>query len=162
MNSFDMITENIAVGSNQSSYDSFDLIINLDYPNNGVKQDKIIYINENGKRIINCGYSDFTYYSLEKEGWILKSDLTEEKLSKLYNIICKHLGNLYSKYKILFHCKEGISRSSTVAIYYISRINEKAQKDVYEHMKTKRPCINPNPHFRKILGLDYTEPPLYD
>lgn len=119
-----------------------------------MKQDKIIYINENGKRVINCGYSDFIYYSLEKEGWILKSDLSDEKLSKLYNIICKHLENL--EYKILFHSKAGISRSSTVAIYYISRINEKSPKDVYEHMKIKRPCINPNPHFRKILGLEYT------
>ena len=157
MNSFDMITETVAVGSNKSSYDSFDLIINIDYPNNGVKKDKVVYINEKGKGLINCGYSDFTYYSLEKEGWLLKSDLTQEKLDKLYYIISKYLENFKYK-KILFHCKAGISRSSTVAIYYLSKLNHKTPKEIYDDMKTKRPCINPNAHFRKILGLDYTEP----
>jgi len=155
-----MITETVAVGSNKSSYDLFDVIVNLDYPNNGAKEDDVLCTEENGKHIIKCGYSDFTHYvSYERDKWILGSDLNEEKLENLYNIIIRNVKN---NSKILFHCRQGISRSSTVAIYYLSKITGKSTKDVYSYMKRKRSCINPNAHFRKILGLNYVMPKLFD
>ena len=56
--------------------------------------------------------------------------------------------------KILFHCYAGISRSSTVAIAYLSRLVNKTTKEVYNMVKEKRPRIEPNPFFKQLLGLD--------
>lgn len=146
-NDYDMITDNVAIGSHKASYDAFDLIINLDYPHNGIKFREIVYEKKEDKQIIKCGYID-----VENGG------LTSDSLNKLLNII-----NDYKKEikkddpKILFHCYAGVSRSATVAIYYLSKTQNKTTKEVYELAKEKRPCINPNSAFRKIIDLEINE-----
>ena len=69
---YDMITEHVAIGSYQASYESFDLVINLDYPENNVKfgevvhsTHKIKHIKEDIKEdkdihVIKCGYNDIS------------------------------------------------------------------------------------------------------
>jgi dual specificity MAP kinase phosphatase len=141
---YDMITDMVAIGSYQASYDQFDLIINLDYPENNVKFGKIVTINKGNKRIIACGYNDTI-----KDG-----GLTYDKLEDLLNRIDDFKKEIQKDIKILFHCYAGISRSSTVAIAYLSKINNKTTKEIYELVKEKRPRINPNETFRKMIELD--------
>ena len=139
---YDMITEDIAIGSYQASYEPFDLIINLDYPQNHVKQNEVHYSIENNKHIIRCGYND-----MEING------LTTKKIDDLLNRI-EEIKKEKKDPKILFHCYAGISRSSTVAIAYLSRLVNKTTKEVYNMVKEKRPRIEHNPFFKQLLGLD--------
>ena len=55
--------------------------------------------------------------------------------------------------KILFHCYVGVSRSATVAIAYLAKSENKTIQEIYELTKHKRPRINPNETFRKMIGL---------
>ena len=135
---YDMITEDVAIGSYQASYEPFDLIVNLDYPYNHVKLNEVSYKIENNKHIIRCGYEDGTY-----AGW------TSEKLEHILEMIKDT-----NKKKILFHCYAGVSRSSTLEIAYLARCENKTTAEMYEFVKQKRPRINPNSHFRILLGLD--------
>ncbi len=141
---YDMITDTVAIGSYQASYEPFDLIINLDYPENEVKFGEVIVINRPNKRIIKCGYDDTI-----KDG-----GLTYDKVEDLLNRINEFKKEMQKDIKILFHCYAGVSRSSTVAIAYLSKITNKTTKEIYQFAKEKRPRINPNLTFRKMIGLD--------
>ena len=46
---YHMITDNIAVGSSASDYQNFDIIVNLNYPENNVSEDDIEISKSNGK-----------------------------------------------------------------------------------------------------------------
>ena len=72
-----MITDKVAIGSYQASYEPFDLIINLDYPENNVKFEEVEVINKENKKIIKCGYNDT----------IKDSGLTDNTLKDLLNRI---------------------------------------------------------------------------
>lgn len=143
---YDMITDTVAIGSYQSSYDPFDLVINLNYPENDVKFGDIVCINKGNTRIIKCGYNDYND--------VIKSGLTSDKLEDLLNIIENYKKDIQKEIKILFHCYAGVSRSATVAIAYLSKIENKTTKEIYKLAKEKRPRINPNYAFRKMIGID--------
>lgn len=139
---YDMITDKVAIGSYQASYEPFDLIINLDYPENNVKFEEVEVINKENKKIIKCGYNDT----------IKDSGLTDNTLKDLLNRIEDFKRETLDP-KILFHCYAGVSRSATVAIAYLAKSEKKTTKEIYELAKEKRPRINPNETFRKIIGL---------
>jgi len=139
---FDMITENVAIGSYQASYKSFDIVINLDYPHNKVEKNKIHEYYVETAYVIACGYDDCEN---EEDGLSIK------KINKLLTKI-QDLEKDGPK-KILFHCYAGISRSVTLAIAYLSKNLNKSNQEVYELIKEKRPRIDPNPFFKKILDL---------
>lgn len=58
---------------------------------------------------------------------------------------------------ILIHCVAGISRSSSVLIGYIMHAYGYSAKGALEAVRRCRPIVNPNPGFRRILGLDEME-----
>ena len=134
-----MVDEHVAIGSCDSLYDKFDLVINLSYPDNGVKRDEIKHGLENTSYVVRCGFTD------DKDG------LTYEKLENVLKIITEK--EKEKTINLLFHCYAGVSRSSTVAIYYLSKRDGKTVKETYDLVKQKRPRIDPNPHFRKLIGL---------
>jgi len=136
---YDMVDEHVAIGSCDSLYDKFDLVINLSYPDNGVKRDEIKHGLENTSYVVRCGFTD------DKDG------LTYEKLENVLKIITEK--EKEKTINLLFHCYAGVSRSSTVAIYYLSKRDGKTVKETYDLVKQKRPRIDPNPHFRKLIGL---------
>lgn len=45
---------------------------------------------------------------------------------------------------VLVHCHRGISRSATLAIAYLVRATQQPAETVFEAMRTKRKCIDPN------------------
>ena len=86
-----------------------------------------------------------------------ENDNENEKMLDILKIVIPKLRRLYEQdknIKILFHCYAGVSRSSTVAIAYLSKITNKTTREIYELVKEKRPRINPNTTFRKMIGLD--------
>lgn len=53
--------------------------------------------------------------------------------------------------KVLVHCYAGISRSSSMVIYYLMRKYKMPFEKAYVHVKNLRPIINPNPGFQTQL-----------
>ena len=135
---YDMVTDHVAIGSYRASYHSFDLVINLDYPTNGVSQGEVSYVLENHRHVIRCGYND-------------NHEMTREQLQELVTRIDTIAQD--TPMRILFHCYAGISRSATVAIAYLSQREHKTTRDTYNIIQPKRPRIQPNSHFMTLLGL---------
>jgi hypothetical protein len=129
---YNMITDLVAVGDCESSYNEFDIIVNLFGEDNGCNINDIILKESNGKKIYN-----------------VKSEYKDNALYLLTSIIPK----LYEEKdkKILFHCYAGVSRSSTFAIAYLMIINKLNIDDAYNLVKSKREIIQPNKGFLKTL-----------
>lgn len=140
---YDMITDKVAIGSYQALYDPFDLVINLDYPENNVKFGEVVCEKKGDTYVIKCGYID----SIKGGG------LTYDTLKDLLNRIDDYKKESQKDPKILFHCYAGVSRSATVAIAYLAKSEKKTTNEMYKLAKEKRPRINPNESFKKILNL---------
>lgn len=135
-NHYNMITDKIAVGDCYSSYNDFNIIINLFGEFNGCKSDQAILIEENNKKIYNVGLIDKPEY---KENALI-----------FINFLIPKLIN-YENEKILFHCHSGVSRSATFAIAYLMKKHKLTKDKAFDLVKSKRSIINPNYGFMKIL-----------
>jgi protein-tyrosine phosphatase len=135
---YNWIDQNVAIGNRLSSYDPFDVIVNLNYPYNNVKHNAIEMSNEDGKIIYRVGINDSP----------------DEPMFDLISIIIPDLVYLYRKnnnIKILFHCYAGISRSSTLAIAFLSLAKGYTPTYSYQISKYKRNIIQPNEGFIRAL-----------
>jgi hypothetical protein len=121
-----MITEDIAVGIMLTPYNDFDIIVNLNYPKNGVNYMDITESHNNNKKIYKVGINDDN-----------KSQL-DIILDRIIPILLKEKTD---NNKILFHCMFGVSRSALIAISFISLY------DSYIMAKQQRSYINPSYHF---------------
>jgi atypical dual specificity phosphatase len=52
---------------------------------------------------------------------------------------------------VLIHCNAGVSRSSTLAIAYIMKYENKRFQDAFNQVKSVRPSIRPNDGFERQL-----------
>jgi protein-tyrosine phosphatase len=136
--SYNWIDNNVAIGNFLTPYNEFDIIVNLNYPFNGVKHNSIQINHENGKLVYRIGCYDSE----------------EEEMGDLLAIVIPDLVHQYllnNKVKILFHCYAGISRSSTLAIAFLCMAKGYTLRDAYDLVKKKRPIVNPNKGFVKAL-----------
>jgi len=153
---YDMITERLAVGGYTAPYSPFDIIVNLDYPENDVQEHGIVIKQVRGnpsiktekfdpKPMILCGFYDSEdEFSMNTIRRILSCIAEEEK---------KFMMDHRRLPVILIHCTLGVSRSSTIAIAYLSDILMITHQDAYEIIKAKRKSIQPNPGFQRLLGI---------
>lgn len=135
---YNMITDNVAIGDHTSSYDLFDVIVNLNYPYNNVEHHVIKFDDYKGKILIRVG----------------TDDRPDENMYLLLKNILPELLRIYHRNpntKFLFHCYAGISRSSTVAIAFLASIHNASPSDIFHFAKRKRPIINPNKGFEEDL-----------
>ncbi len=133
---YTMITDNIAIGDYRSSYEPFDVVVNLCYPQNEMEHRQIL-ISYLPKTIITVGIDDSP---------------NEDMLSLLTKII-PHLVNMYQEnnnIRILFHCYAGISRSSSVAIAYLMAVYKISLEKALE-IASRRSIVDPNPGFYEAL-----------
>lgn len=150
---YDMITDDVAIGSNRASYEPFDIIVNLDYDgfgHRGLKRGEFISTRycesgRSGKVIIYCGIEDCQH-----------GGFTREVIDNIIRTV-QHIEHVKREegqpYKILFHCYAGVSRSATLAIAYLASREKTTTREIYERVKQRRPRINPNEHFRELIGL---------
>ena len=145
------ITDTVSVGSCGAMYDDFDLIFNLNFPENGAEQYKIKYIygsRPNGgwkpepkKLYYNIGmYDESNKESLDvfREAiGVLKKVLEDQKESG-------------KELKILFHCFAGYSRSVALASAYLALKQGIRVDEALELVRSKRKYIGPNQEFLKI------------
>ncbi len=147
MSYYTWITENMAIGELNSTYEPFDTIINLAYINpsfnNGlqhretrktVKDSKVIY--------------EFGLYDSDED-----VDYLSTILVNLFEILQPSQLNI----KILFHCQSGKSRSVSVALAYLCKRYSLEVDDALNHIKQRRPVANPRASFvqtvKKIIML---------
>ena len=149
--SFDMITDTVAIGDWTSSYESFDVIFNFNYPYNHAHDQQIhrssIFHKNKEKIIYTIGLYDTSHYN--------------EQLLHIFINLLPSL-NIENGKRILFHCYAGISRSSTAAILYFMMTSTTPFSSIYNLIASKRPRINPNPAFRKILNMCETRRHIMD
>jgi hypothetical protein len=143
--SYNMIIDNVAIGSYLSPYDSFDIIVNMDYPQNNANRGEILADIKDNKFIIRCGFMDW-YDSMTIKHLNIVYCMVKERETYIRN---QGKDNIM----ILFHCTMGISRSSTMAIYYLAKKLGIGYDEAYMMAKQKRRIIKPNDGFKKLLGL---------
>jgi len=140
-----IIDETVAIGNSIASYNPFDIIINLNYPFNNVKEWEVDISFEKGKMIIKCGIEDNEHPSFK--------DRMIQLFETVFDILKEELNARNTFPVILFHCYAGVSRSSTMAILFLSKILEMTPSEIYPFVKERRKCVRPNKLFREILGL---------
>lgn len=132
-----MITDTIAVGSCESDYKEFDVVINLNYPENNVKENNISFYKKNGKLMLCFGLID----SEKNE---------KEALYGMIEII-PILDKYYRDKKILFHCFTGMSSSAAFAVSYLCYSKGMKVNDAYDLIKSKRKFVKINKGFMKAI-----------
>jgi protein-tyrosine phosphatase len=138
---FSLIDPMFAIGDIDSSYYPFDVIVNLAYPTNGVKSHEInvSFLPQTKQLFIKVGI-----YDLPGEPM---TDLLRTLVPYLLKVVETHRGRV----RILFHCHAGISRSSTVAIAFYSKLKGYTVDTSLQFIKSKRPIIQPNDGFMLAL-----------
>lgn len=154
---YDMITENLAVGGYSATYQPFDIIVNVDYPENNARYHEITIrsVRKNPsirddpstepKPMILCGFYDSEYEFNPIVVHKILRCIAEQ--SKKIIVEKRHFP------KILIHCTAGISRSSTIAIAYLAQLLCISNQEAYYLVKSKRRIIRPNEGFRILLGI---------
>jgi protein-tyrosine phosphatase len=135
---YHMITNTIAVGDYTTPYEPFDVIFNFNYPQNGAILGNIHTTETPEKIIYTIGLLDTTIYTIQ--------------LLYIFMELTPYLAKSQGK-RILFHCYAGISRSSTAAIMYLMMTTYLSLEAIFKMVLSKRPFINPNPAFRRILHI---------
>lgn len=151
------ITDRVAIGNSSTSYDLFDIIVNMDCPNNGLEHGRLVYeyCEKDRKHIIKCGIQDCSQDEYEPFAKHVFDEITRaiQRLSNKRNR--EKDRKKYPEYpRILFHCYAGISRSVAAATWYLSKTTNLSTCSVFNMIKEKRKVANPNPCFRKILELE--------
>jgi protein-tyrosine phosphatase len=134
---YHMITENIGLGSSSSSYNDFDVILNVNFPENNTKENDITVQKINNKTIIHVGLLDN----------VNNDKIALDFLKKIIPVIYK----LYNDKNILFHCFAGISRSSMFVVAYLSYSLKITIQEAHDMVKSKRRFIEINSGFIEAL-----------
>lgn len=131
---YNWIDNNVAIGNYQSDYKEFDIVVNLNFPYNGVNYHDIDKNRFGNKIVYRIGC-----YDSENE--------------KMYDLLRTIIPDLLSYYrmnkniKILFHCYAGISRSSTLAIAFLCMAKNYSLEYAYNLVVSKRSVVKPNNGF---------------
>jgi hypothetical protein len=145
------ITDKVSVGSCGSDYEPYDLIFNLNYPENGAKKGTLEKIF--GKRPNDwSGFVKKYYYAIGMHDRDHPDDLEtfRKAVRVLKDVIEEQKQNGY-ELKILFHCFAGYSRSVALATAYICLKYGKTVEEAFSLIKEKRKYIGPNEAFMKIV-----------
>lgn len=134
------ITPYLSIGSLYSSYDPFDVIVNLAYryDGDGFKRHQVTTSFTKGKTIINVGIHD----------------LPSEPLDTILPILLPIL-RIHHKYdsRILVHCQAGRSRSGAVAIAFLAEVENLSYEDALAMIQAKRPIVLPNEGFSRMVNI---------
>jgi len=141
---YDWITDTVAIGDMYSSYDEFDIIINVQFPQNQVNNKDILFTYYLGKTVYYVGILD----SSEENNKGLMSSLLNTLVPELA-LLKQNNPNL----RFLFHCYAGMSRSVTVATAFLIKTLAISMDDALYMVKSKRTIADPNPLFLKELEM---------
>lgn len=139
VNDFDKIIPRLYLGQREADnhLNKFDLVINLDYPNNGCKK-KDMVISDFKPRIIKIGMID--------------GCVDKRLMKKLFDFVGSQINSFIKKDKnVLVRCYAGRSRSCSFVIAYLMKYKKMSFDEAYDLVKRKRPCVEINKWFAKNL-----------
>lgn len=114
-------------------YKNYDVIINLNYPENKVPK--------------GCMYVD--------KGKLYRLGIEDSHTEDLYTyfdiLSALILTSLKNNKKVLVHCHAGISRSVSIILAFFVKYGKASVQDAYKKVNNKRKIANPNPGFLKQL-----------
>lgn len=128
---YDMITADVAIGSFEALSEPFDLLVDLDYPNNEAVRGEVTHTVMNKKHVIMCGVRD---------------DLTPNHIETILTYVA---GIRFTK--ALFLGFDGVSCSATVAIAYLARREGVSATAMLARARLKRPRIQLTPNHLAVL-----------
>lgn len=141
-NKADQVDENLFIGNEDSASD-------LDWlTSTGISH------------IINCAKEIPNFY--EGQLRYLRLDLadgqnevsTEDDLYRVAEGAYRYINSILRrdpKVKILVHCRAGISRSSSIVVYYLMRRRGMSYDQALKYLKDRRPIVSPNTWYEKQL-----------
>ena len=137
---FSYMDPTFAIGNANSSYTPFNIIVNLDFPYNGVEKNSVqTEMTSDKKLIIRVGIYD------SPEEPMLE---VIETLVPFLNTLVKYHAN---QPRILFHCRAGISRSVSIALAYYGKLMRYDLTRAYSQLAARRSIIRPNPGFIEAI-----------
>jgi hypothetical protein len=143
----DWITDTICIGNGNSSYESFDVVVNADYPTNRFKHGGC------GRREEKLDSHCCTLYLVGLY------DDDSEPLDFHLNYVMPRLRAKYTanpRCRFLFHCYAGKSRSVVIALAFLVEVLNMTLENAFALVKEKRPIIEPRPFFMEILRRRYS------
>jgi len=141
---YDWITDRVAIGDSHSSYQAFDVIVNLNFPNNCVEYQTIGSVREGKHTIYGIGLKDEEYEA--------------ESLGRFLDHLLPALSMTFverPETRFLFHCRAGISRSVSVALAFMLETTHESLHDTLTHIQQVRPIASPNVGFMSVLMERY-------
>jgi protein-tyrosine phosphatase len=134
---YTMITSTIAIGDCDSSYNNFDVVIDISHPafTNSLVTKSIKQNDHFGKKVIVIQLQD--HETKEEEMY--------DVLTELIPLVREMVKTTQTK--ILFHCFAGVSRSATLGIVWIAVTHHLSYDEAYQIVKMARPIIHPNKGF---------------
>jgi len=122
-------------------------------------EDDMLFITNGIDRIVNCTSNPTSPGIIKKFGsencvhYNLDDNLNEfifEFFTKFENFMKE---SNKKKMTVFIHCHAGISRSSTLVISYLMKLNHKKRDGMIKFLKRCRPIIQPNKSFMKQLNI---------
>lgn len=154
-NPFHMITDTVAVGNRNSPYELFDVVIDLNYPDNGVQAAET--------KIDRQTYGKLPEYKIRVGMLDCSLDEYQPFVDKHFSAIHELIEQIKDRFvkkqrkppRILFHCYAGISRSVSTAAWHLSKISTEHDMTpikALELIQAKRKIAQPNEGFVKTLS----------
>lgn len=107
----------------------------------------------NISHIVNCAKEHKEYFPGDFVYLSLNLDDSEEQV--IYHVLEQSFQFIKDALdkggSVLVHCHAGISRSSSVLIYYLMKATNNEYDRMYFYVKSRRPQVDPNPGFIKQL-----------
>ena len=105
------------------------------------------------KAVVNCTLDEeFTLEGEENQFRVAVDDACDQNIEDYFTDSLSFMReHVKLGHTILVHCIMGMSRSVSIVLLYIMHTEGLSLKESYDLVKSKRPCINPNPRFLKEL-----------
>ena len=139
---YTMITPTIAIGSLNSDYDPFDIVVDLSFqgPNARTHHHDVVTITRGTKQITRVAIYDNPS----------EKDFMKLTLSSMIPSLIQYYSRNPSL-KILFHCYAGISRSASLCIALLAKLESCSYDIALGHVKEMRPEVEPNTGFVEAI-----------
>jgi len=145
--SYHWITPNMAIGDAESTYEPFDVVIDLNF------EGELIALGDTRRH---HDIQTITQESRQQITRIAIYDHPSEKefMKKVLHSMIPSLiqsTSFIPSLKILFHCYAGVSRSASLGITWLAEMESCTYEEALRKVQEKRPQVNPNPGFVEAI-----------
>lgn len=104
--------------------------------------------------VVNCTLDqEFTLEGEDNQFRVAVDDACDQNIQDYFSDALSFMReHVKLGHPVLVHCIMGMSRSASIVLLYLMHMEGLSLKESYDLVKSKRPCINPNPRFLKELS----------